>query len=72
MRIEHDSMGKMQVPENAYYGAQTQRAFENFRVSDLKLPIPTIKALSIIKRSAAIVNHELGFISEEIKNANSH
>ena len=69
MRIEHDSMGKMQVPDKAYYGAQTQRAFENFSVSDLKLPIPTIKSLSIIKRSAAIVNHKLGYLSEDIKNA---
>ena len=68
MRIERDSMGEMQVPDNAYYGAQTQRAFENFPVSDLKLPIPTIKALGIIKRSAAIVNNKLGFISDEIKN----
>ena len=38
MRIERDSMGEMQVPDNAYYGAQTQRAFENFPVSDLKIP----------------------------------
>ena len=63
MRIERDSMGEMQVPDNAYYGAQTQRAFENFPVSDLKLPIPTIRALGIIKRSASVVNHKLGFIS---------
>ena len=67
MRIERDSMGKMQVPDNAYYGAQTQRAFKNFPVSDLKVPIPTIKALGTIKRSAAIVNNKLGFISDKIK-----
>ena len=69
MRIERDSMGEMQVPDSAYYGAQTQRAFENFPVSDLKLPVPTIKALGMIKRSAAIVNNKLGFIPEDIKNA---
>ncbi|MAJ43400.1 MAG: aspartate ammonia-lyase [Candidatus Marinimicrobia bacterium] len=69
MRIERDSMGEMQVPDNAYYGAQTQRAFENFPVSDLKLPTPTIKALGLIKRSAAIVNHKLGFIPKNIKDA---
>ena len=69
MRIERDSMGEMQVPNNAYYGAQTQRAFENFPVSDLKIPVPTIKALGTIKRSAAIVNNNLGFISDEIKDA---
>ena len=67
MRIERDSMGEMQVPDNAYYGAQTQRAFENFPVSDLKIPVSTIKALGTIKRSAAIVNNKLGFISDEIK-----
>jgi fumarate hydratase, class II len=69
MRIERDSMGDMQVPDNAYYGAQTQRAFENFPISDLKLPIPMIKALGTIKRSASIVNHSLGFISSDIKDA---
>ena len=69
MRIERDSMGEIQVPDNAYYGAQTQRAFENFPVSDLKLPIPTIKALGMIKRSAAIVNNNLGFIPDNIKDA---
>ena len=69
MRIERDSMGEIQVPDNAYYGAQTQRAFENFPVSDLKLPIPTIRALGIIKRSASVVNHKLGFISKEIRDA---
>ena len=69
MRIERDSMGEMQVPDSAYYGAQPQRAFENFPVSDIKLPIPTIKALGMIKRSAAIVNNKLGFIPEDIKNA---
>jgi len=69
MRIERDSMGDMLVPDNAYYGAQTQRAFENFPVSDLKLPNPMIKALGIIKRSASIVNHNLGFIQNDIKDA---
>ena len=69
MRIERDSMGEMQVPDNAYYGAQTQRAFENFPVSDLKLPIPTIKALGIIKRSAAIVNNKLEILDNDRKNA---
>lgn len=69
MRIEKDSMGEMLVPDDAYYGAQSQRAFENFPVSDLKLPKPVIKALGIIKRSAAIVNFDLGNLDEDKKNA---
>ena len=60
MREERDSMGIMQVPDNAYYGAQTQRAIKNFPVSDLKIPKSMIKALGMIKRSAAVVNHDLG------------
>ncbi len=69
MRIEKDSMGEMLVPDDAYYGAQTQRAFENFPVSDLTLPKPVIKALGIIKRSAAIVNFNLGNLDKDKKNA---
>ena len=69
MRIEKDSMGEMSVPNNAYYGAQTQRAFENFPVSDLKIPKPLIKALGIIKKSAAVVNHKLGYLPNDIKDA---
>ena len=69
MRIEKDSMGEMSVPNDAYYGAQTQRAFENFPVSDLKIPTPLIKALGIIKKSAAVVNHKLGYLPNDIKDA---
>ena len=69
MRIEKDSMGEMSVPNDAYYGAQTQRAFENFPVSDLKIPKPLIKALGIIKKSAAVVNHKLGYLPNDIKDA---
>lgn len=55
-RTEKDSMGEMQVPEKAYWGPQTQRAVENFPISDLRFKRPIIRALGIIKRSAAIVN----------------
>lgn len=68
MRIEKDSMGEILVPDDAYYGAQSQRAFENFPVSDLKLPKPMIRALGIIKRSAAVVNFNLGNLDEDKKN----
>ena len=65
MREERDSMGIMQVPDDAYYGAQTQRAIENFPVSDLKIPKSMIKALGMIKRSAAVVNHDLGNLDKD-------
>jgi len=58
-RIEQDSMGEVKVPEDAYYGAQTQRARENFSISDLRLPACFIKAIALIKKHAAMVNSEL-------------
>ena len=58
-RIEHDSMGSMQVPKNAYYGPQTQRAVDNFPISSLTLQPPFIFALAHIKAHAAAVNCEL-------------
>ena len=69
MRKEKDSMGTIQVPDNVYYGAQTQRAVENFPISGITLSISMIQALGIIKRSAAIVNFKLGILDEERKNA---
>ena len=69
MRKEHDSMGEMQVPDDAYYGAQTQRAIENFPVSGITIPISMIRALGMIKRSAAVVNHDLGNLDEARQNA---
>ena len=68
-RIESDSLGKVKVPKNALYGAQTQRAFENFQVSDIKIPRPMIASIAMIKRSAAIVNRKLGFFDSRIKDA---
>ena len=62
-------MGTMQVPDDAYYGAQTQRAVENFPISGITISKSMIQALSIIKRSAAVVNHNLGILDEERKNA---
>ena len=65
-RIERDSMGEMHVPAGAYYGAQTQRAVENFPVSGIRFPRPFIRALGLIKRSAAIVNQRRGLLGGEI------
>lgn len=61
-RIEQDSMGEVQVPEDAYYGAQTQRARENFSISSLRFPSCFMKAMALIKKHAAGVNSELGLL----------
>jgi len=62
-------MGDMQIPDDAYYGAQTQRAVENFPISGITISKSMIQALGKIKRSAAIVNHELGLLDDDRKNA---
>lgn len=61
-RIERDSMGEVEVPADALYGAQTQRAVDNFPISDLTLPREFIRALAIIKGAAAHVNQGLGLL----------
>ncbi|HET8654125.1 MAG TPA: class II fumarate hydratase [Longimicrobiaceae bacterium] len=68
-RIERDSLGEMRVPADALYAAQTQRAVENFPISDLRFPRRFIAALGIIKRSAAQTNMELGELDARIGNA---
>ena len=65
MRKVKDSMGEMEVPEDAYYGASTMRAVQNFPISDLRFPRRFIKALGLIKQAAAEVNIELGLVDEE-------
>ncbi len=65
-RTEHDSMGDMQVPADALYAAQTQRAVENFPVSGMPLPAALIHALGAIKGAAAMANAELGLLDGEI------
>src|SRR5207237_1012184 len=61
-RTERDSMGEMQVPTDAYYGAQTARAVENFPISDLRFSRRFIAAMGLIKSAAASVNLELKLI----------
>ena len=70
-RIEKDTMGEVQVPAQVYWGAQTQRSIENFKIAqDInKMPKEIIKAFAILKHAAAITNCELGVLSEEKKNA---
>jgi fumarate hydratase class II len=61
-RIERDSMGEMVVPANAYYGAQTARAVENFPISGLRFPRSFIRALGAVKAACARVNERLGLL----------
>jgi fumarate hydratase, class II len=63
-RVEKDSMGEMCVPADAYYGAQTARAVENFPISGLRFPRRFIRALGLIKKHAAITNQILGCLDE--------
>ena len=64
-RVESDSMGEMRVPKSAYYGAQTQRAVENFPISGRRFPRSFIAALGRIKRAAAEVNNALGLLEDD-------
>lgn len=64
-RIEHDSIGELEVPVEHYWGAQTQRSFQNFKIGTEKMPQEIIKSLAIVKRSCAKVNCELGILSEK-------
>ena len=68
-REEHDSMGPVQVPEDAYYGAQTQRAIENFPVSGLNFQPVFIMAVALIKKYAAQVNQELRILPHDLSKA---
>jgi len=69
MRHETDSMGGIDVPADRYWGAQTQRSLEHFRISSEKMPPELIRALLLIKRSAARVNAELGILDRRIADA---
>src|SRR3989454_5413265 len=65
-RIEKDSMGDVKVPAQAYYGAQTQRAVENFPISGQPLPQRLIHALGLVKAVAAMANRDLGKLKTEL------
>ncbi len=64
-RTEHDSMGELQVPADALYGAQTQRAIENFPISGLAMPAAFIRALALVKYGCAEANRKLGLIEPD-------
>ncbi|WP_135663457.1 class II fumarate hydratase [Halorhabdus rudnickae] len=64
-RIETDSLGEMEVPADAYWGAQTQRAVENFPISDQRFGRRFVRALGVVKKAAAEANRDLGLLEEE-------
>jgi fumarate hydratase, class II len=65
-RVDSDSMGEVKVPAWAYWGAQTQRAVENFSVSELRIPIALIRSLGMVKGASAAVNGKLGLLEHRI------
>ncbi|WP_323842866.1 class II fumarate hydratase [Moraxella sp. Pampa] len=67
IRIEKDTMGEVQVPAQAYFGAQTQRSRDNFKIGGETLPQPLIQAMATVKKAAAITNASLGRIEDEQK-----
>ena len=68
-RIERDTLGPMEVPAEAYYGASTARAIQNFPISGVRFPRPFLRALGLIKREAAEVNAELGLLDRRLADA---
>src|SRR6185295_3691796 len=68
-RLEADAMGEMQVPKDAYYGAQTARAVENFAISNLRFSRRFIRAMGLIKKHAAAANADLGLLPKNISAA---
>ncbi len=68
-RTEYDSMGPVEVPEDAYWGAQTQRSLTNFKIGDHRMQRPMIKALGLVKHACAEANASLGLLEDEKKEA---
>ncbi len=64
-RTEHDSMGDVRVPADAYYGAQTQRAVENFPISGWGMPPAMVSAMGLVKYACGVANRDLGKLTED-------
>ncbi|MBI4560038.1 MAG: class II fumarate hydratase, partial [Candidatus Hydrogenedentes bacterium] len=65
-RIERDTMGEMRVPNDRYYGCQTARSLENFKIGGERMPRELIRALGILKKAAALTNKELGLLGDDL------
>ena len=68
-RTEFDSFGKIKVPSDKYWGAQTQRSMKNFRIGKINVPIELIHAIGIVKKSAAIVNAQFKDLDKNLSKA---
>ena len=66
-RVESDSMGTINVPAEKYYGAQTARSLANFDIGGEKMPVEIIRAFGILKKAAALANHKLGLMPEDLR-----
>ena len=66
-RKEKDTLGYVEVPADKYWGAQTQRSTQNFKINEEndKMPLEIIKAFAVLKKAAALTNHELGVLDEK-------
>jgi len=68
-RIEKDTLGEVQVPANAPWGAQTQRSLNNFKIGNEKMPVEIINAIAVVKKAAAFANYDCGVLSKEKRDA---
>ncbi len=68
-RIETDSFGELKVANDKYWGAQTQRSLQNFKIGEERMPAPLVRALGIIKKSAALTNTKLGILDDKLSEA---
>ena len=68
-RIEHDTMGEVKVPSDKYWGAQTQRSVENFKIGGQRMPVEVIKAFAVLKKATAAANNICGVLAEDKMNA---
>ena len=68
-RTEFDSFGKIKVPSDKYWGAQTQRSIKNFKISKINVPLQLIHAIGVVKKSAAIVNSKFKDLDPKLSKA---
>ena len=64
-RTERDSMGEIKVPADSYWGAQTQRSLENFRIGEEKMPQGILRAFAVVKKACAVTNRALGLLDDK-------
>ncbi|NTU76955.1 MAG: class II fumarate hydratase, partial [Alphaproteobacteria bacterium] len=68
-RTETDSLGALEVPAHRYWGAQTQRSLQNFRIGGQQMPLPLIRAFGLLKKAAALANMHLGVLEAKLGEA---